>query len=162
MDIRPATVSDVPAALPMVARTCAFHEKLDPAKYGFRPNPAERYRHWLAERATDPRSVFLVADAARTGEAARPVAFLVATVEREISIYRLPEFGFIHDLWVEEAYRNEGIARQLVALTVEKFREIGVAQVRLDTAAANEPARALFARSGFRTSVVEMLIELGP
>jgi ribosomal protein S18 acetylase RimI-like enzyme len=160
MDIRPATITDVPAVLPMVAKICAFHEKLDPAKFGFRPNPAERYRNWLAERATDTRSVFLVADAAPTGEAPHPVAFLVATVEREISIYRLPEFGFIHDLWVEEDYRNEGTARQLVALALEKFRNIGVTQVRLDTAAGNEPARALFARSGFRPSVVEMLIEI--
>ncbi len=144
----------------MVAQICAFHEKLDPAKYGFRPNPAERYRNWLAERATDPRSVFLVADAASTGEPPRLVAFLVATVEREIPIYRLREFGFVHDLWVEEDYRNEGIARQLVALALEKFRAIGVTQVRLDTAAGNEPVRALFARSGFRPSVVEMLIEM--
>lgn len=160
MDIRPATVNDLPAVLPMVAKICAFHEKLDPAKYGFRPNPAERYRNWLTERATDPRAVFLVADAAAKGEAQHLVAFLIGTVEREISIYRLPEYGFIHDLWVEENYRNEGIARQMVELALEKFRAIGVAQVRLDTAAANEPARALFARSGFRPSVVEMLIEL--
>ena len=27
---------DVPAVLPMVERVCAFHEGLDPAKYGFK------------------------------------------------------------------------------------------------------------------------------
>jgi ribosomal protein S18 acetylase RimI-like enzyme len=160
METRPATPADVPDVLPMVAKICAFHEKLDPAKYGFRDNPAERYRNWLVDRATDSRSVFLVADAARGEEPPKLVAFLIATVERELSIYRLMEFGFIHDLWVEEDYRNEGLARQLVALTIEKFRDIGVRQVRLDTAAANEPARALFAASGFRPSVTEMLIEL--
>ena len=58
-------------------------------------------------------------------------------------------------------YRNEGTARQLVMLAVERFREIGVEQIRLDTAAANEPARALFAACGFRASTVEMLMELG-
>ena len=161
MDIRPATVADVPSALPMVAKVCAFHEQLDPAKYGFRPNPAERYGNWLGDRATDPRSVFLVADAARSGEAPRLVAFLVGTVEREIPIYRLTEFGFIHDLWVEPDYRNEGIARQLVTLAIERFRQIGVAQVRLDTATANDAARSLFTTCGFRPSVTEMLIELG-
>ena len=31
---------------------------------------------------------------------------VVATVEAEIPIYRLKEFGFIHDLWVEPDYRN--------------------------------------------------------
>ena len=47
------------------------------------------------------------------------LGFLVGTVEREIPIYRLAEFGFIHDLWVEPAYRNEGVARQMVMVAVE-------------------------------------------
>src|SRR5439155_1606465 len=81
-------------------------------------------------------------------------------IELEIGIYRLKEFGFIHDVWVEEKYRNEGIARQMVTLAVERFREIGVNQVRLDAACANQPARNLFAACGFRPSIVEMLIEL--
>lgn len=159
MDIRPATPKDVPAVLPMVAKVCAFHESLDPAKYGFRDDPATMYARWLASRATDPRSVFLVADAGRRG-ASKVVAFLVGTVEAEIPIYRLTHFGFIHDLWVEEDYRHEGIARQMVTLAVERFSEIGVKQVRLDTAAANQAARGLFTTCGFRPSVTEMLIEL--
>jgi ribosomal protein S18 acetylase RimI-like enzyme len=156
MDIRPATPEDVPAVLPMVRKVCAFHEALDPAKYGFRGDPGRMYDRWLVNRAKDPRSVFLVAEA----EPGRLVGFLVGTVEEEIPIYRIKEFGFVHDLWVEEKYRNEGIARQMVTLAVERFREIGVKQVRLDTAYHNEPARALFAACGFRPSIVEMLIEL--
>jgi ribosomal protein S18 acetylase RimI-like enzyme len=161
MDIRPATPDDVPAVLPMVRKVCAFHESLDPAKYGFRKDPARMYDQWLVGRSTDPRSVFLVADRSAGGTKAPALAgFLVGTVEREIPIYRLKEFGFIHDLWVEEKYRNEGIARQMVTLAIERFREIGVKQVRLDTAAANEPARNLFLACGFRPSIIEMLTEL--
>jgi len=156
MNIRPATPDDVPAVLPMVAKVCAFHEKLDPAKYGFRDQPERMYDRWLVTRAKDPRSVFLVAEVS----AGKLVAFLVGTIEPEIGIYRLKEFGFIHDVWVEEKYRNEGIARQMVTLAVERFREIGVNQVRLDAACANQPARNLFAACGFRPSIVEMLIEL--
>lgn len=155
MDIRPATSSDIPAVLPMVAKICALHEAWDPAKYGFLPEPQERYRRWLGARASDPRSVFLVAE--REG---RLAGFLIGTIEEEIPIYRLKEFGFIHDLWVEEQYRHEGIARQMVMLAVEKFKSAGVHQVRLDTAAANDPARKLFASCGFRPSTTEMLMEL--
>lgn len=159
MDIRPATPKDVPAVLPMVARICAFHENLDPAKYGFHADPEQMYSRWLAQRANDARSVFLVADAGR-GRSPKLVAFLIGTVEGEIPIYRLKQFGFIHDLWVEEDYRHEGVARQMVTLAVERFAEIGVKQVRLDTAAGNDAARSLFAACGFRPSVTEMLIEL--
>ena len=158
MEIRPATAADVPAVLPMVRRVCALHERLDPAKYSFRDDPARLYQDWLVRRATDPRGVFLVAD--RGGEPAKLVGFLVGTVEDEIPIYRVEAFGFLHDLWVEDDYRHEGLARQMVTLAIERFRAIGVTQVRLDVAAGNDPARALFERCGFRPSVTEMLIEV--
>lgn len=157
MEIRPATAADVPAVLPMVASIAALHESWDSAKFGYKPHPEQMYRSWLTGRADDPRAVFLVAD--RDGLLA---GFLIATVEKEIPIYRLTEFGFIHDIWVEPAYRNEGIARQLVTLAIEKFREIGVTQVRGDTAAANEAARNLLKSCGMRPSTIEMLVEISP
>ena len=134
----------------------ALHEAWDPAKYGFLPHPEERYKWWLGKQAGEQNAVFLVADDGK----GRLAGFLIGTVEKEIPIYRLKEFGFIHDLWVEEDFRHEGIGRQLVMAAVEKFATLGMKQVRLDTAAANEPARKLFASCGFRVSTVEMLMEM--
>ena len=155
LEIRPAQAADVAGVLPLVSKIAALHQSWDRAKYGYDADPAERYRRWLTTRADDPRSVFLVA--AREG---RIIAFLIAAVESEIPIYTLREYGFFHDLWVEEQYRHEGIARQIVMLAIERFRQIGVSQIRLDTAAVNEPARSLFESCGFRVSSVEMLLEL--
>jgi ribosomal protein S18 acetylase RimI-like enzyme len=163
MEVRPATPDDVPAVLPMVRAVCAFHEKLDPAKYSFRDDPGAMYDEWLRARAKDRKAVVLVADAGPDEEDAgrrKLVGFIVGTVTEEIPIYRVRRFGFLHDLWVEERYRHEGIGRQLVTEAVARFREIGVPQVRLDTAFANEPARSLFSACGFRPSIVEMLSEL--
>ena len=168
MEIRPATPEDVQAVVPMVERLAAFLAARDRAKYEPLAGVGEMYRGWLRGRATDPRSVFLVADrrgGGGGGGADRPggplAGFLVGTVEREIPIYRLREYGFVHDLWVEEAYRNEGLARQMVTLAVERFGAIGVAQVRLDVLVGNDPARGLFEACGFRPAVTEMLIEVG-
>ena len=147
MEIRPAVPDDVPAVLPMVAQICALHEQWDVAKYGFLPDPAERYRNWLTARATDVR-------------AGKLAGFLIGAVEQEIPIYRLKEYGFIHDVWVEPDYRHEGVGRQLTMRAIERFRAIGVTQVRLDTAAPNDAGRGLFASCGFRPSVTEMLLEL--
>jgi len=155
VEIRAAKLEDVPNVLPMVEKIAAVHEQWDSAKYGYLPNPSQRYSRWMAARATDPRSVFLVAE--REG---RLVGFIVATVEKEIPIYRLDEYGFIHDLWVEPEYRNEGVGRQMTMLLIERFREIGVKQIRCDTAAKKEVARKLFEACGFRPSVVEMLLEM--
>jgi ribosomal protein S18 acetylase RimI-like enzyme len=145
----------------MVAKICALHESWDGAKYGFRATPADLYRSWLTTRAVDTRSVFLVADRSTSATASSHlVGYLVATVEAEIPIYRIKEFGFVHDVWVEPDYRHEGLARQLVMLAVEKFRAMNVPQIRLDTANANETARALFRKCGFRISTIEMLHEI--
>src|SRR5438094_7357686 len=117
MLIRPAIAADVPQVLPMVDKLAALHEQMDPAKYPYLPNVGQMYRSWLGKRASDPRSVFLVAERERIGsEAARIVGFLVGTIEREIPIYRLEEFGFIHDVWVEPDYRHEGVGRQMTML----------------------------------------------
>lgn len=48
----------------------------------------------------------------------------------------------------------------MVMLSIERFHEMGVKQIRLDTAIANEASRRLFASCGFRPSIIEMLIEL--
>ena len=161
MTIRPATPADVPAVLSMVDQLAALHERWDAARYDYKPHPSQMYRRWLASRATDPESVFLVADHERlVSDVPFLVGFIVGTVEESIPIYRTPRFGFVHDLFVAEDYRNEGIGRQLAMMAIEKFREIGVPQVRLETAAANEAARKLFASVGFRVSTMEMLVEV--
>ncbi|MGA2581943.1 MAG: GNAT family N-acetyltransferase [Tepidisphaeraceae bacterium] len=155
MEIRGAKKADIPAVLPLVAKICALHESWDPAKYGFLEHPEKRYEWWLTRQVDDPRCVFLVAQ-----QEEKIVAFLIGTIEQEIPIYRLKEFGFIHDVWVEEEYRHEGIARQLTMLAIERFTALGVKQIRLDTAARNEPARKLFGSCGFRPSITEMLREI--
>jgi ribosomal protein S18 acetylase RimI-like enzyme len=135
MLIRPATQNDVPAVLPMVAKICALHETWDAAKYGFLTHPEQRYEKWLKGAAIQERAVFLVAE-----DEEQLIGFIIATVEKEIPIYRLKEYAFIHDLWVEPEYRHQGVARQMVMQAVESFHSLGVKQVRLDTAPVNETA----------------------
>lgn len=161
MTIRPATVADVPGVLPMVDQLARLHEAWDPQRYDYKPGTSQMYEKWLAARATDPASVFLVAERESTaGASPFLVAFLVATLEKPIPIYRIEKFGFIHDLWVDASYRNEGIARQLTMLALEKFRAMGATQVRLETAQANTAARQLFESCSFRPASVEMLVTL--
>lgn len=154
--IRPATRADVPGVLPFVRAITMQHEALDAARFAMLPDVVARYERWLPARAADARSVFLVADAGASGLA----GFLVGTVEESIPIYRLSEFGFIHDVWVEPAWRGQGVARALVTEAITRFRAIGVGQVRLETATGNTGAERLFATCGFRVATSEHLIEL--
>jgi GNAT superfamily N-acetyltransferase len=153
MVIRSATPGDVEAVLPLVGAICALHEAKDPQRFAVREDVLERYRQWLPLRAEDPRSVFLVA----VDEDGRVFGYVVGTVEPEVPIFWVPECGWIHDVYVDPGRRGGGVGLRLVQDAVERFRGMGVAQVRLHTGAFNEDARRLFAKAGFRVSVIEML-----
>lgn len=156
MLIRPATIDDVPQVLPMVGKLARLHESWDPQRYPYLADIEQRYDRWLRARAADARSVFLVAEL----PGGRIIGFAVATIDSNIPIYRVTEYAFLHDLWIEDDYRNEGTARQMTMLLIERFKQMNVKQIRLETAFANEAARALFESCGFRTSSIEMLLDL--
>lgn len=151
--IRPATAADVPAVLPMVQAVCDFHRELEPARYDFVPDIALRYASWLPRRAVDPQSVFLVAE----DPGSELLGFIVGEVLDEIPIYTVKRYGFIHDLWTQPAARRRGVGRALVAGAVDRFQQLGVPQVRGDTAAANDTARALVAQLGFAATTLQVL-----
>lgn len=155
LTIRSATADDLPFVLPMVAQTCAFHQRIAPAKYPFRPEPEKSYIRWLGSQINQPRSVFLAADLDQ-----RIVGFLIATVDVEIPIYTVKEYGFIHDVWVEKDARHHGVGRALILEMVARFRAIGVPQIRLDVVATNTAAEQLFASCGFAVATKEMIAEL--
>ncbi len=159
--IRPALPADVPAVLPMVRDICDQHRSLDPDKFGFLDDIVDRYSQWLPLRATDARSVFLVAvDASESPEA--PFGYLVGTINEAVPIYWIREHGWIHDIWVDPARRGQRVGQALVNAAVSAFAMMGVKQLRLETAFVNETARALFVSCGFRASAIEMLKPVAP
>jgi len=160
--IRKATAADVPALLPMIRELYNLHELWDIEKYGVLPDVLDRYAKWLPQRAVDARSVFLVAEVGGENNlSSKPggavAGYVVGTVEEEIPIYRVREFGFVHDLWVQPGHRGRGVAKALTLAAVEVFRQIGVVQVRLDTVASNDAARRVFEACGFHEAAREMI-----
>ncbi|MFN9969210.1 MAG: GNAT family N-acetyltransferase, partial [Phycisphaerae bacterium] len=128
MPVRTATIDDVPFVLPMVRAICDLHQRHDPERFRVVDDVIERYARWLPERATDSRSVFLVAV-----ENGKPVGYAVSTIEPEVPIFWVPECGWIHDIWVQPEHRGRGLARELVRETVKRFCALGVTQLRLHT-----------------------------
>jgi ribosomal protein S18 acetylase RimI-like enzyme len=68
--------------------------------------------------------------------------------------------GFIHDVVVEENARQLGIGRKLMQAAIDWLRSRGAPRVILGTASSNHVAQALFRELGFRSTMVEMTMEL--
>ncbi len=157
--IRPAHPADVPSILPMVRAHCDLHRSWDPERFPIRDDVERLYADWLPRRAADPRSVVLVAERSSAGPSDL-CGFIVGTIEQNIRIYTLAEFGYLHDLWVQPDARGMGVGGALLNAALDALRSKGVRQVRGETAAANDAARLLMARHGFRVGAVEVMCPL--
>ncbi len=156
MEIRPGRPADVPLVLPLLDEQARIHTALQPSKFSYVPDFTAGYGRWMTKRADDPTSCFLVAER----EPGTIVGFLIASVEDDIPIYSRQGFGFIHDMFVADGYRNEGLGRQMLVLAIEHFAKTGCTQVRLEVATGNDAAALLFERNGFTPVSQIMTLEL--
>ena len=67
--------------------------------------------------------------------------------------------GVLHDIIVDPSARGHGIGRKLLEATVAELWSRGAPRVVLSTAERNETAQRLFAKAGFRRTMIEMTRE---
>ncbi|MBL9109204.1 MAG: GNAT family N-acetyltransferase, partial [Myxococcales bacterium] len=70
--------------------------------------------------------------------------------------------GKLHDIYVDARARGKGVGEALVRAMQDELRRRGAPRMVLLTATQNEGAQRLFAKLGFRTTMLEMTAELEP
>ena len=154
--IRPATAADVAALGRLGALLVHMHHELDPARFlAATPRTEEGYGRFLGSQLGEQGVVVLVAP--RDGLV---VGYTYATVEGHDWMALRGPAGVVHDLVVDPAHRGSGVGRLLLETTISALRERGVPRVVLSAAARNDAAQRLFARMGFRSTLVEMTRDL--
>lgn len=68
--------------------------------------------------------------------------------------------AWLHDIYVEPEFRNSGIGSLLIEAVRNDARRLGANKVLLTVAANNVEGQKLFKRTGFRTTMLEMMLEL--
>jgi ribosomal protein S18 acetylase RimI-like enzyme len=68
--------------------------------------------------------------------------------------------GFIHDIVVDERGRRMGVASALIEAATAWLRDQHMPRVLLWTSPQNDSAQELFARLGFRRTMIEMTREI--
>jgi ribosomal protein S18 acetylase RimI-like enzyme len=155
--VRAAVRDDVKSAAKLAARLVRQHHEYDPLRFMSIEPLEEGYERFLAGQLDRPGVVFLVAE---EPEVQGGVAgYIYATLEdRDWSDLR-DACGKIHDVYVDAKARRRGVASQLVEAAVSRLAALGAPRVVLMAAWRNEDARALFARLGFRPTMLEMTRE---
>jgi len=155
--IRRATRDDMPAVGRLGAELIRVHHAFDPERFmAPRGDAAGGYAWFLGSELDNTGAVVLVAE--RGGEL---VGYAYAGLEPQSWKELRDPAGFIHDVVVVEHARQQGIATRLVEAASRWLEEAGAPRVMLWTAERNGPAQLLFARLGFRRTMIEMTREAG-
>ena len=158
MTIRPATRDDLPALGRLGALLMRTHYDFDRRRF-LSPggDPENGYAWFLGTQIDRSDCVVLVAE--RDGQV---VGYVYAGLE-ELSWKELRDAaGFIHDVVVDDRGRRLGVATALIEAAAEWLRAHGAPRVMLWTAEQNVGAQKLFAKLGFRRTMIEMTRELDP
>ena len=153
--VRRAEPRDASALGRLGATLVRVHHELDRAR--FLPAGAgieTGYSRFLETQLRDPDVVILVAE-----RAGRVVGYVYAAVEPRSWKELRDVAGFVHDVVVEVDSRGVGIGARLVEAAAEWLVARDVPRVMLWTAERNIGAQRLFARLGFRRTMIEMTRE---
>lgn len=153
--IRPAQRSDLPVLGRLGTLLVRLHHEFDPQRFLAPALASEQgYAWFLGTQLDEPDVVILVAELAGA-----PVGYVYAGLEPMSWQELRAAAGFIHDVVVDESARGRGIATRLLEAAATWLEQHGAPRVLLLTAEKNERAQRLFARLGFRRTMIEMTRE---
>ncbi|MDB4881994.1 MAG: acetyltransferase [Gemmatimonadetes bacterium] len=146
--------------MPTVGRLGALlvrlHHDFDPQRFiAATPQTERGYGSFLGSQLDEPNVVVLVAE--RDGAV---IGYTYAGVEGTDYMSLRGPAGVLYDIVVDPDHRGHGVGGMLLDATIAALEEQGTPRVVLSTAERNENAQRLFARAGFRRTMIEMTREL--
>ena len=154
--IRPAAPGDLKAIGQLGALLVRTHHDFDPNRFlAATPVTEHAYGSFLGRQLDKPDIIILAAE--RDGEV---IGYTYAGVEGNDYMALRGPAGVLYDIVVDPAHRGQGVGRMLLDATLAALKDRGAPRVVLSTAERNESAQRLFARAGFRRTMIEMTHEL--
>ena len=154
--IRRATPADLPVVGGLGALLVKTHHDFDPSRFMAATSQTPvGYASFLKTQLDEPNTTVLVAE-----DRGDVVGYSYATVEGVDYMSLRGPAGVLHDLVVALEHRGRGVGRRLLEETLAFLEAHGAPRVVLSTAEQNGAAQRLFARAGFRRTMVEMTREL--
>jgi ribosomal protein S18 acetylase RimI-like enzyme len=155
--VRQAVPADLPAIGQLGALLVKTHHDFDSARFiAPTANTPQGYANFLGTQLKEERVIILVAE----GEGA-VVGYVYAGLEGMDYMALRGPAGAIYDVVVDPTHRRQGVGKKLLEAAIKALKEKGAPQVVLSTAAKNEEAQRLFAKAGFRPTMIEMTRGLG-
>ena len=153
--IRAAEARDLAAIGVLAGELVRQHHGFDAQRFMLIPNVESGYARFFGGELSSPETIIL---AAESGNAI--VGYAYARLEGRDWNQLLDAHGALHDIFVTETMRRQGVARRLVESVRERLRGKGAPRLVLHTASKNQRAREFFSALGFRETMIELTSEL--
>lgn len=153
--IRGAEAKDLPELGALAGQLVRQHYDFDAQRFMLIPDVERGYARFFAGELSNPDAVILAAE-----QSGVLVGYAYARLEARDWNALLDACGALHDIFVAESARRQGVARRLVQAARERLQGKGAPRVVLHTASKNQAARQFFAALGFRETMIELTAEL--
>ena len=155
LQIRNATLKDLPKIAALAGALVRQHHAFDAKRFLFIENPEKGYEWWFNKELANKNALILCAklDGAVVG-------YAYARLEPRDWNALLDQHGALHDIFVADSARRQGIGKQLLQRVFSELGARGAERIVLHTAVQNRAAHKLFGAMGFRKTMLEMTREL--
>jgi GNAT superfamily N-acetyltransferase len=143
--LRRARQSDTPAVKALFWKLHAFNAGLD-SRFALADDWEAQFDPML-DQALGGRGVLCLI--ARERDTGAPCGFALAAIHRDSSLWRYHEWVEVEALYVEEAWRGQALAAELLARACAWADAVGQPVVQLYVTASNERALRFYQREGF-------------
>ena len=156
--LRPATTGDLPAIGRLAVLLVQAHHDFDPDRFiAVTPHTEQGYASYIGSQLGKKTSVVLVAELHD-----ELLGYAWGGVEGVDYMSLRGPAGVLYDIVVDPAHRGNGVGRLLLDAVLAALEAQGAPRVVLSTAVRNDAAQRLFARAGFRPTMIEMTREPRP
>jgi ribosomal protein S18 acetylase RimI-like enzyme len=154
--VRPAVPADAAALGKLGALLLSLHHDLDPGRFiGPDKDTPKLYADFLYMERQRGDAIVLVAE-----DAGKVLGYAYAAMEGADFMALRGPAGVLHDLVVDPKHRGHGIGRMLIDAIRANVASRGAPRLVLSAAARNRSAQALFEALGFRSTMIEMTLDL--
>ena len=141
--IRKATMKDIPSVLKLWMKLMEFHHTL--SIHFELANDAEIvWESYIREQLDEQNFLLIVAEVS-----GNIIGFSLVSIQSNIPVFKIKEYGVIYDFFVEEAFRRRGIGRKIFAFARKWFEQKGVENLQVSAAHNNPIAQGFWHAMGF-------------
>ena len=153
--IRAALPEDLAAIGELAGQLVRQHHELDAQRFMLIVNVESGYARFFRGQLSNPDTIILAAE-----QGGAVVGYAYARLQERDWNALLDAHGELHDIFVVESVRRQGVARRLVEAVRERMQGKGAPRLVLRTASKNQAAREFFSALGFRETMIELTAEL--